>query len=282
MGSTISPAPHLPASHFHAAKSKPPPGKQRNGRLVRGAPGHGGDHVFHDWVPAWLRSSGWQSHPARPDISTNSREITVAQLDARPLLIVVSGPSGAGKGTALEHATHALPLRKIPTYTTRPMRPGEKDGIDYEYVDEERFLQLYQAGVIFEYSRTYARSYYGSPRALLRDDIENPLIVELDPNGFVRVRAASARRVVGIFVTTSSESELRARLASRAQDSDISQRLKISTEQLKSAWVYDYVVFNEDREQFLADVTVIIQSELLRTSGAKRMLDRPQEMDLSH
>ena len=205
----------------------------------------------------------------------------MAQLDARPLLIVISGPSGAGKGTALDHATRALPLRRIPTYTTRPMRRGEKDGIDYEYVDEEKFLQLHAAGVIFEYTRTYSRSYYGSPSALLHDDIQDPLIVELDPNGFVRVRAASARRVVGIFVATSSESELRARLAARAQDSDIGQRLKVRTDQMVWAWIYDYVVFNEDREQFLGGLTAIIESELLRSSGARRMLDLRQEMDLT-
>ena len=124
----------------------------------------------------------------------------MAQLDARPLLIVISGPSGAGKGTALDHATRALLLRRIPTYTTRPMRAGEKNGIDYEYVDEKKFFQLHEAGAIFEYTRTYSRSYYGSPSALLHGDIQDPLIVELDPNGFARVRAASARRVVGIFV----------------------------------------------------------------------------------
>jgi guanylate kinase len=197
------------------------------------------------------------------------------------LLIVISGPSGAGKGTALEHAIRTLPLRRIPTYTTRPMRSGERNGIDYEYVDEKKFFQLHEADVIFEYTRTYSRSYYGSPSALLHDDIQDPLIVELDPNGFVRVRAASARRVVGIFVTTSSESELRARLAARAQDSDIDQRIKIRTDQMVWAWIYDYVVFNEDKEKFLDGLTAIIESELLRTSGAKRMLDLRREMDLT-
>jgi len=205
----------------------------------------------------------------------------VAQLDARPLLVVISGPSGAGKGTALDHAVRTLPVRRIPTYTTRPMRSGEKDGTDYEYVNEERFFQLHEEGAIFEYTRTYSRSYYGSPSALLHDDIQDPLIVELDPNGFARVRAASARRVVGIFVTTSSESELRSRLAARSQDPDIAQRLKIRTDQMVWAWNYDYVVFNEDREQFLAGLTAIIESELLRTSGARRMLDLRQEMDLT-
>jgi guanylate kinase len=161
------------------------------------------------------------------------------------------------------------------------MRSGEKNGVDYEYVDEKKFLQLYTEGIIFEYTRTYLRSYYGSPSTLLHDDIQDPLIVELDPHGFVRVRAASARRVVGIFVTTSSESELRARLAARAQDSDIGQRLKVRTDQMVWAWIYDYVVFNEDREQFLAGLTAIIESELLRTSGAKRMLDLRREMDLT-
>ena len=205
----------------------------------------------------------------------------MAQLDARPLLAVISGPSGAGKGTALHHVTSTLPLRRIPTYTTRPMRSGEQNGVDYEYVDEGKFFQLHEAGVIFEYTRTYSRSYYGSPAALLRDDVQDPQIVELDPNGFVRVRAASARRVVGIFVTTSSESELRARLAARAQDPDIGQRLKIRTDQMVWAWIYDYVIFNEDKGQFLDGLTAIIKSELLRTSGAKRMLDLRQEMDLT-
>jgi guanylate kinase len=161
------------------------------------------------------------------------------------------------------------------------MRRGEKNGVDYEYVGEEKFLQLHATGVIFEYTRTYSRSYYGSPSALLHDDIQDPLVVELDPNGFVRVRAASARRVVGIFVATSSESELRARLTARAQDSDIGQRLKVRTDQMVWAWVYDYVVFNEDREQFLGGLTAIIESELLRSSGARRMLDLRQEMDLT-
>jgi len=161
------------------------------------------------------------------------------------------------------------------------MRSGERNGIDYEYVDEKKFFQLHEADVIFEYTRTYSRSYYGSPSVLLHDDIQDPLIVELDPNGFARVRAASARRVVGIFVTTSSESELRARLAARAQDSDIDQRLKIRTDQMVWAWSYDYVVFNEDREKFLDDLTAIIESELLRTNGAKRMLNLRREMDVT-
>jgi len=203
----------------------------------------------------------------------------VAQLDARPLLIVISGPSGAGKGTALQYATSALGLRRVPTYTTRPKRSGEVDGVDYEYVDEQKFFQLHEAGTIFEYTRTYSQSYYGSPGVLLRDDIREALAVELDPNGFVRVHAASARRVVGIFVTTSSEDELRARLAARAQDRDISQRLSIRTDQMVWAWIYDYVIFNEDQDQFRADLKAVIESELLRTSGARRMLSLRRELD---
>ena len=203
----------------------------------------------------------------------------MAQLDARPLLVVISGPSGAGKGTALQYVTSALALRRVPTYTTRPKRSGEVDGVDYEYVDEQKFFQLHEAGTIFEYTRTYSQSYYGSPGVLLRDDIREALAVELDPNGFVRVHAASARRVVGIFVTTSSEDELRARLAARAQDRDISQRLSIRTDQMVWAWIYDYVIFNEDQDQFRADLKAVIESELLRTSGARRMLSLRRELD---
>src|SRR5690242_3310132 len=141
----------------------------------------------------------------------------MSQIDARPLLFVVSGPSGSGKGTAVRWLDTHAGLRRIPTYTTRAARAAEVDGVDYHFVDDERFHWLHERGTIFEYTRTYRDSLYGSPATLLDSSDRDPYVVELDPAGFVRTRAASGRRVVGIFITTVSESELRRRIEQRGQ-----------------------------------------------------------------
>lgn len=196
----------------------------------------------------------------------------MTHLDARPLLFVVSGPSGAGKGTALRHLTDALGLRRVPTCTTRPARPGEEAGRDYRFLTEPEFAALQDSGEIFESTRTYADSLYGSPRDLLDAGDPEPLLTELDPGGFVRVRAASQRRVVGLFVTAGSEDELRRRITLRGQGDEADRRLKIRTDQLTWAWMYDYVLLNDDRDGFLRDVATVVTAELVRLDGARRML----------
>jgi guanylate kinase len=197
----------------------------------------------------------------------------MTHLDARPLMFVVSGPSGAGKGTALRFLTERSLLRRIPTYTTRLPREHEIPGVDYHFVPEDEFFRLHSEGTIFEYTRTYAASYYGSPSSLLEVTDTDPLLTELDPSGFVRVRTASKRRVIGIFVTTTSEDELRHRLVLRGQQGEAAQRLRIRTDQLTWAWMYDYVLLNDDRDLFFRDLETVVRSEIIRTEGARRMLE---------
>jgi guanylate kinase len=203
----------------------------------------------------------------------------MSHLDARPVLFVVSGPSGAGKGTAIGWLVQSGLVRRVATYTTRIARPGEQEGVDYRFVDEATFFDLHRKGEIFEYTRTYSESYYGSPSSLQDDDDPGFLAVELDPAGFVRICASSSRRVVGIFVTTDSEAQLRERLAARGQGGEAEQRLRIRTDQLTWAWMYDYVLVNNDRERFLAELETVVTSELLRTRGARHMLDQRQTND---
>ena len=203
----------------------------------------------------------------------------MSQLDARPVLFVISGPSGAGKGTALAWMMESGLVRRVSTFTTRAPRPGERDGVEYQFVDETTFFELHRKGVIFEYTRTYSDSYYGSPNTLQKDDDPGFLVAELDPAGFVRVCASSSRRVVGIFVTTKTETELRERLVARGQGGEADRRLKIRTDQLTWAWMYHYVLVNNTREEFLADLETVVKSELLRTQGARHMLDLRQQID---
>jgi len=203
----------------------------------------------------------------------------VSHIDARPLLFVISGPSGSGKGTAMRWLTENTELNRVTTYTTRDPRPTEVDGRDYHFVAEEEFHRLHEKGTIFEYTRTYAASLYGSPSVMLDAVETRPLVVELDPAGFVRTRAASTRRVVGIFITTLSEDELRRRIQERGQGAEVAQRLKIRTDQLTWAWSYDYVLLNDELERFQADLNTVVRGELLRTSGARRLLDLRKEID---
>src|ERR1700733_723256 len=98
-------------------------------------------------------------------------------------------------------------VRRVPTYTTRAARPTERDGIEYNFVSDEAFTKLREEGQLIEYTRTYSDSYYGSPRGLLARRAPPPPAGELEPPGFVKVRAMPARRVIGIFITTRTETE---------------------------------------------------------------------------
>jgi guanylate kinase len=180
-------------------------------------------------------------------------------LDPRPILFVISGPSGAGKGTALTWMAKSQAAQRVPTYTTRTPRPTEQDGIEYRFVSKPEFFRLRDEGKLVEYTRTYGSSYYGSPQELLSSLQANPLAVELGPVGFVKVRDMSSRRVIGIFITTKSGTELKSRLIARGEVDGVDERLRLREEFLPWMHLYDYVLFNINRDDFLADLSIIIK-----------------------
>ncbi len=188
----------------------------------------------------------------------------------KPLLFVVSGPSGAGKKTLLEHISAAFShLEWVPTYTTRPPRPGEQHDVDYIFVDDERFKQMVQSGEIVECTRTYGDYWYGSPSRLWRacDGDDKDMIVELDVTGFSRVRSSSLRTVVGIFIVPPSSVALSQRIQSRAAENNVRARLEVADEQLRFAWFYDYVIANIELGSFLDQIATVIKAELLKRDG---------------
>jgi guanylate kinase len=168
-------------------------------------------------------------------------------------------------------------VRRVPTYTTRTPRPTEISGREYNFVSDEAFTKLREEGQLIEYTRTYADSYYGSPRELLDSQDPTPLAAELEPTGYVKVRAMSARRVIGIFVTTRTEKELRTRLAERGQTIDTDNRLRVRSLQQTWAWVYDYILVNEDREDFITELSTVIRSELIRSRGMQYITELQHE-----
>lgn len=199
-------------------------------------------------------------------------------IDERGTLFVISGPSASGKGTAIRAAVADLGLARVTTYTTRQRRDNEVDGHDYNFIGVDEFLGLVADGGIFEYSQPYHDAYYGSPSAILDQSTEDA-ITELDPRGYFRVRASSARRVVGIFVYPGPPSEVSARLEVRADTPAAENRVRVVNEQLEQAIHYDYVLFNEVEATFLEEIHTILQVELLRARYARALIGLRHRLD---
>jgi len=196
---------------------------------------------------------------------------------AKPLLIVVSGPSGAGKKTFLDHVAERFPeVKRITTYTTRFPREGEVDGKDYRFISGDEFDEKVQSGEIFESTRTYGDYQYGSPLDLISDRIAEPMVVELDVKGEARMKASSARRVVSIFIMPPSIEDLMKRIISRPGEKpeNLDRRIDAAVQQLDYAWSYDYILVNDHLRDFLRDVESVVSAELVRQRGIEKMFDR--------
>ncbi|MFY9235186.1 MAG: hypothetical protein WAO58_12095 [Fimbriimonadaceae bacterium] len=191
----------------------------------------------------------------------------------RGLLFVISGPSGAGKGTLLERLSQGdLGLSRVRTYTTRPPRTNETEA-DYAFISREEFFGHVESGEIWEHTRTYGDHYYGSPVRLLQDEGGSHLLTEVEVKGMLRLREFSARRVVSIFVLPPSIEELGARIEKRHAEVNSQARIDKALDQIGYASAYDYILLNKDMEEFLARAETIARAELLRSLGIPVLLE---------
>jgi guanylate kinase len=181
-----------------------------------------------------------------------------------PLLIVVSGPSGSGKGVALQFLTECG-LEKVVTYTTRQPRPGEMDKVHYNFISEEEFVILDRQGHFLEYNRTYYRDIYASPAEVLSfsDETRNQ-VMELDPEGYFFVKTNSLRKVVGLFVLPPNLAELQYRITNRSENSEeeLKRRIALAKRQIMNAWMYDYVVSNDEIDNFTGSLSKLADTLL--------------------
>lgn len=194
----------------------------------------------------------------------------------RSLLLIVSGPSGAGKGTALSWITERFPeFQRVATYTTRAPRPNEVDGVDYRFVDAQTFAALKSEGEIVEDSSPYGDYSYGSPRDFVEDD-DRHLAVELDYRGFARYQQISQRRVVGILILPPTLEHVRERISLRHAESNMQARASTVREMAEVAPFFDYVLVNDDRAVFLERLSTLLAAELIRWRGLQYTLSAPE------
>ena len=198
-----------------------------------------------------------------PEISSNSPTGTP------PLLVVLSGPSGVGKDAALTELRKLdRPWHFVITATTRPIRPGETDGVDYFFLDEPTFLRMKTDGDFLEHAEVYGR-WYGVPRSQVTAGFEagKDVILKIDVQGASTVKEM-APNALFIFMMPGSLDELRDRLSLRMTESttQMELRLKTATEEMQQASQFSCQVVNrdDDLDQAVADIDATIAAEKRR------------------
>jgi guanylate kinase len=185
------------------------------------------------------------------------------------LLFVLSGPSGVGKDSLLARMkARGLHLHFAVTATTRPPRPGEREGQDYHFLSVEGFMEMREKGELLEWAQVYGH-WYGVPKAEIRAALSRgqDVVVKVDVQGAATIRGLLPG-AVSIFLVPPSLEELKKRLASRRTEGGASLELRLHTaqEEMKHLPFFDYVVINDDLGRASARVEAIITAESCRVN----------------
>ena len=201
------------------------------------------------------------------------------KLDERGLLIVISGPSGVGKGT-VRKALFDMKNHKL-TYsvsmTTRPKRPGEVDGVDYYFTTKEDFEDRIKNNKFLEYAE-FVGNYYGTPLDKVNEKLDegHEVVLEIEVEGALQVKRKVPDCVM-IFIVPPSKEDLYKRLKSRGTESDeiINKRIEKANREFKKAKFYDYIVVNDEVNNAADRILAIIRAEHARTY---RSIDKYYEL----
>jgi guanylate kinase len=185
-------------------------------------------------------------------------------------VFVITGPSGVGKGTLIRGLLERIPeLELSVSATTRPPRPGERDGVDYHFMTPEQFDRHVRAGEFLEHA-TYSGNRYGT----LRDQVQRRLdagrsvVLEIEVQGARQVRQAKPD-AVAVFIAPPSREALRARLVGRGTDSpkQVEDRLRTAERELEAQGEFTHVVVNDRLEQATRELAEIVRAALAESAA---------------
>ena len=190
-------------------------------------------------------------------------------LPSRPLLIVLSGLSGAGKDAVLARIRESgYPLTYITTITTRPQRNNERDNVDYHFISREKFQEMIERNELLEWANVYG-NWYGVPREPVKQALDRgqDTIVKVDVQGAATIKKILPQAVF-IFLTPPSIEELVLRLKKRRTESpsDLALRTKTAEEELKQLPMFDYIIINRqgEIERAVSEIEAVITAEKCR------------------
>ena len=178
---------------------------------------------------------------------------------------MITGPSGVGKGTLIRGLLEQVPeLELSVSATTRKPRPGERDGIDYHFLDEEEFERRIAEGDFLEHAR-YSGNRYGTLRSEVQKRLGEgrPVVLEIEVQGARQVRAAMPE-AVAVFIAPPSREALRARLIGRGTDTveQVETRMQTAERELEAQPEFSHVIVNDRLERATGDLAGVVRAEL--------------------
>ena len=187
-------------------------------------------------------------------------------MQSKGMLVIISGPSGSGKGTVVKRLDAALNYALSISLTTRPPREDEVDGRDYFFCTTEEFTAKRDAGELLEHA-SFCGNFYGTPRTYVEEQIDNgkAVVLEIDVNGALQVRDKFPEAVL-IFLIPPTMQELERRLISRnTEDKEtVEDRMRRAHEEIQLIEKYNYLVINDEVEDAVYGINTIINAESLR------------------
>lgn len=195
------------------------------------------------------------------------------------LLILISGPSGTGKGTVCDLLQQKHPeISYSISATTRQPRPGEQDGVNYYFYTKEKFQEMIDQGQLLEWAEVYG-NFYGTPKQKVLDRLEagEDILLEIDTQGALNVMKVMPEGLF-IFLLPPSLEELAARLKGRGTETEESlhRRLGAAVDEIKLATKYRYVVVNDKVEDAQETIAKIIEAEHHRSDLNENLLAKLQ------
>lgn len=183
-------------------------------------------------------------------------------------MLVLSAPPGVGKTTIYKELLRLdSTINFSVSYTTRPQRSGETNGVEYRFVNVQTFEDMIRKGEFIEYAKIYG-NYYGTPKGMISEAAEkgNDVLFELEWQGFQKLAETSKKDIVSIFILPPSWDEMERRLRTRAKDTPqvIAAKLEKAAEEIGHCLNYDYVIVNQDIDESVEAAMAIIKAERMK------------------